>query len=408
MLCVVVITAVHLNGLMIFRIENLTRQVIGLNRTNGCMFFLGRFCLNSGITGDDVTQVCLFAVRIEPSAETPGHALNRQQAYIRQGIQRSAFDSLYAEQFGTSLVFENHLARRHLRCFRKEIGHVGITCQFKRQCTCPAGVGVGHVLCIVRLLLTARSVVAEVQQLLAVFLDNDRRAAVLACTDGEFYRPVNGHRDYTAEDTVLAAIVACAFYGYTCRQLAIFGQQYRVRVVAELNLEVLERTHDVLLELNLAQHSFGTGLAFNIHTFHICSQVNRGIPTEIDILRISNLVAFYRIDSFCFRCIVHRNSIRCLRLSVSESQFEFAGYSSLLKICPAFTVQLDTVQAVVAAFHAVINLCAVIQSVVRISTRSFLRVIPQQVISAGQHSYAHQSRSQKRKDFLHKYVDFSY
>ena len=191
--------------------------------------------------------------------------------------------------------------------------------------------------------LTTRSVIANGCKIFAVLLHIDSRVAVLASTNGEFHRSVNRHRDRTAIDTVLTAVVVGVIYHHTCGQLTAFRQQHRVRIVTELDLEVHKCASNILLEFDLAQYAFRTGFTLDIDTRSFCRQVNRSRHTEFHIFCVSYFRTLDRVGICCFRSVVHRNGIRSLRFAVSERQFQFACYSRLLEIGPAAAVQFYAV-----------------------------------------------------------------
>ena len=249
---------------MILHVEVVLRQVIGEDLTYFGDLVLRSFGVQTQILRQRST-LCHFRSRrsrsVEPSAESFSCSDRHILYAVSKSQSRTAFYYLRLTDEGLAVGVEiTHLYLRHeVTCLRKEIRYIGLRAELEGQrSSLLYVVGPGDKLVIVRFLLTASSFVADSCESFAVLLDRDICLAILASTDGEFHRTVNGHRDRTALYTMLTAVIRRAGYRHAGRQLTAFRENNGIRIIAELDLEIRKRTYflfavDNTVDLYVAQ-----------------------------------------------------------------------------------------------------------------------------------------------------------
>ena len=406
---VMVSSVCYIYQFMILRIEGRISKVIRINSAYLSLLNRRHFGLNSCVTCDRISYLRFFTTRIEPSAESIALTDLRQCTYFRQHTQSSAFIGLLTSNLLAILILENDLTRHDIRRFSKEIRNIRVTCQLKRQRSRITGIHIRRVLCIVSGRLTTSCIIAERSKIHTVFLDIDRRIAILASSNGEFHRTIHRHRDYTALYSVLTTIIGRALYRHTCRQFTARRQQYGIRIVAELNFKVHKRTCHILHKLNLLQRCLRVHTTTEVDIVLLRCQFNHlrailSLLARRSILRLT----LNRLFITAHRPVPYLDIGSIATTTRTKTQLQLTGYSCLRKTAITRTVQLDALQAVIRTCR-VIDLIVKIQRAVlcsrriRTAGRSSVCVIPQQVIRTCQHCGCKQAAQEKIKNTFHVY-----
>ena len=231
-------------------------------------------------------------------------------------------------------------------------------------------------------------------RLTGVVLYSNRLISIRAVTDGEFHRSIYRYGDREVTIAVLVGVESTVrrYAGRKRREIVFF------RHVAHNHLKVHKRTSNVLYELNLLQTGFGIHATAEVDVILRSIQLN-DLRAEFGLLTRCSVM----VGSLC-----RRRAIPVPNLDISsvvtttgtKGQFQLTGYRCFGKAGIAATVEFNTIQAVLCA-RTIGDLTFKIQSVVRTTSRSCLRIIPQQVVGACHHGYAHQSRCHQREDLFH-------